>query len=175
MTYKIVIFPSQHIQDEADALRKRYDPEYPNIAPHITIKSNFALTDVTEKDIIQSLETIAKQMETFPIHLSKVSSFYPVTNTIYFKIEPTNALTTLFEKTHHGIFPNQHQYSFVPHITIAQDLLNDEYSDVFGSLQISEISFDDVIDRFHLCYKQDDGTWSIKQTFIFKQNEKENT
>src|SRR5699024_1883698 len=111
-----------------------------------------------------------KQMKSFPIHLSKVSSFYPVTNTIYFKVEPTTSLTTLFEKTHHGTFLNQHQYSFVPHITIAQDLLNDEYSDICCSLQISEISFDDVIDRFHLCDKQEDGTWSVKQTFIFNQN-----
>src|SRR5699024_7759486 len=170
MTYKIVIFPSQHIQDEADALRKRYDPEHPNIAPHITIKSNFSLTDVTEKDIIESLENIAKQMKSFPIHLSKVSSFYPVTNTIYFNVEPTTSLTTLFENTHHGTFLIQHQYSFVHHITIPQNLLNDEYSDIFHRLQISEISFDDVIDRFHLCDKQEDGTWSVKHTFIYNQN-----
>src|SRR5699024_9920059 len=114
MTYKIVIFPSQHIQDEADALRKRYDPEHPNIAPHITIKSNFSLTDVTEKDIIESLENIAKQMKSFSIHLSKVSSFYLVTNPIYFKVVPTTSLTTIFENTHPGTFLTQHHYSFAP-------------------------------------------------------------
>lgn len=170
MTYKIVIFPAKHIQDEANALRKRYDPEYPNIAPHITVKSNFSLNEVKEKDITGALENIAKQMESFPIHLSKVSSFSPVTNTIYFKVEPSTALTMLFEKMNRDIFPNQHQYSFAPHITIAQDLLNAEYSDVFGSLQMTEIAFDDIIDRFHLCDKQADGIWNIKQTFMFNQN-----
>lgn len=169
MTYKVVIFPSRHIQIEADALRKRYDPQFPKIQPHITIKSDFSLTNVNEKDLIQELENIAKYTSPFSIQVSKVSSFTPVTNTIYFKVEPTSTLTTLFEKMHQGIFPDQEQFSFVPHITIAQDLLDDEYSDIFGSLQMKEITLTDKISSFDLCYQLDNGTWAVKQTFIFGQ------
>lgn len=167
MVYKIVVFPSQHITTKANAFRKRYDPQYPNIPPHITLKSEFSLTNIKETDLIQELEIIAEHTKPFSIYVSKVSSFAPVTNVIYFKVEPVHALTTLFEKMHQGIFPNQHQFSFVPHITIAQNLLNDEYSDVFGSLQMKEIALEDEINGFHLCQQQEDGTWSVKKTFMF--------
>lgn len=174
MTYKIVIFPSKHIQEKANAFRKRYDPQFPKIPPHITIKSDFSLTDVKETDIIQELKKIAEYTTAFPIHVSKVSSFTPVTNTIYFKIEPTSTLTTLFEKMHRGIFPNQQQFSFVPHITIAQNLVDDEYSDVFGSLQMKDIALDDTINDIHLCQQLENGTWSVKKTFILGQETKAN-
>ena len=45
MRYGIAIFPSKEIQDEANSYRKRYDPHYPLIPPHITLKDAFEADD----------------------------------------------------------------------------------------------------------------------------------
>src|SRR5699024_5327838 len=42
MKYGVAIFPSKEIQDEVNAYRKRYDPKYSQIPPHITIKAAFS-------------------------------------------------------------------------------------------------------------------------------------
>lgn len=169
MKYGIVIFPSKEIQDKANALRKRYDPQYPKIPPHITLKSGFTMDDVTRDGIVQELKKIANDMDPFTMHISKVSSFAPVTNTIYFKVEPISALTTMFDKMHSGQFPDNGEYTFVPHITVAQSIIGDEYSDIYGTLQMKNIELDDTVDRFQLCYELDDGSWTVYETFVFGQ------
>lgn len=169
MKYGIVIFPSKEIQDEANALRKRYDPRYTAIPPHITLKYYFEMDLALREKIVTELKKIANETKPFTININKVSSFAPVTNAIYFKVEPIPELTTLNEKMHSGIFPSDREHAFIPHITIAQDLVEDEYSDVYGSLRMKKIEFEDTIDRFQLCYQLENGTWTVYETFVFGQ------
>lgn len=167
MNYGIVIFPSKHIQDEANALRKRYDTKYDLIPPHITLKPSFVADDELRDNMVKELDKIASKMKPFKINMNKVSTFSPVTNTIYFKVEPIPELEKLNTLMHEGIFPEYRQYSFEPHITIAQDLVEDEFSDVLGTLRMKKIEFEDTIDRFQLCYQLENGSWTVYETFIF--------
>lgn len=167
MKYGIVIFPSIEIQDEANSLRKRYDPKYTHISPHITLKAPFEMDESMRDTIVNELKKIAKETKPFNIQINKVSSFAPVTNTIYFKVEPIPELAELHEKLHVGKFPSEREHAFVPHITVAQDLVEDEYSDVYGSLRMKEIKFVDTVDRIQLCYQLENGTWTIYDTFVF--------
>lgn len=169
MKYGIAIFPSKEVQDEANAYRKRYDPQYGNIPPHITLKSAFTMDIPKRNEIVQELKKIAKEIKPFNINITKVKSFAPVTNTIYFKVEPTRELDTLYDKMHSGKFEPYNKHPFVPHITIAQDLAQDEYSDVFGSIQMKEVQFEDVVDRFQLCYQLENGSWTVYETFVLGQ------
>src|SRR5690625_3157531 len=105
MYYGVAIFPSKHIQDEANALRKRYDPRYDLIPPHITLKSAFKADATLREKMIIELDKIAKETKPFTIHVNKVRTFAPVTNTIYFKVEPTPELSKLHEQMYSGIFP----------------------------------------------------------------------
>lgn len=169
MQYGIVIFPSKEIQDEANAYRKRYDPKYSLIPPHITLKYYFEMDLDTRDNIVTELKKIANETEPFKININKVSTFQPVTNTIYFKVEPNQELTTLNEKMHSGKFSSEREHAFIPHITIAQDLMEQEYSDVYGSLSMKKIEFEDTVDRFQLCYQLENGTWTVYETFVFGQ------
>ena len=90
MKYGIVIFPSKPIQDEANTYRKRYDSHYALIPPHITLKTGFDADDETISELIIELKKIANATEPFTININKVSTFAPVTNTIYFKVEPNH-------------------------------------------------------------------------------------
>lgn len=165
MVYGIAIFPSEEIQDAANALRKRYDPQYDLISPHITLKSAFTLDNISYNQLVDALEQIAHQVAPFDIQINKVSTFAPVTNTIYFKVEPIPELNTLFEALHSKQFPGKSEFNFVPHITIAQELDTDEVSDVYGTLRMKHVQFTDTIHQFHLCQQNEQGLWSIVNTF----------
>ena len=46
-----------------------------------------------------------------------------------------------------------------------QKLSSDEHSDVLGQLKMQDISHEEVIDRFHLLYQLDNGSWTVYETF----------
>ncbi|API90996.1 putative phosphoesterase [Virgibacillus pantothenticus] len=167
MKYGIVIFPTKEIQDEANSYRKRYDPHYALIPPHITLKGAFEADDQLIESLIIELKRIANETKPFTININKVSTFAPVTNTVYLKVEPRQELIDLYEKMHTGKFPDNQEYAFVPHITIAQKLPHDEYSDVYSSLSMKKIRFEDTIDRFQLMYQLENGSWTVYETFVF--------
>lgn len=167
MKYGIAIFPSKPIQDEANSYRKRYDPKYALIPPHITLKESFQVNEQAIDGIVTELKQIANEIEPFTINIQKVSTFAPVTNTIYLKVEPNQSLHDLYERMHEGIFPNTAEHTFVPHITIGQNLSDGEYSDVRGSLQMKNVEHEDEIDRFQLLYELENGSWTVYESFVF--------
>ena len=167
MKYGIAIFPSKPIQDEANSYRKRYDPKYALIPPHITLKESFQVDNETIKELITELKHIANDTDPFTININKVSNFAPVTNTIYLKVEPIQELINLYTKMHDGKFSKDAEHTFVPHITIGQKLSDGEYSDVHGSLQMKTVEFEDNVDRFQLLYQLENGSWTVFETFVF--------
>lgn len=167
LNYRIAIFPSKHIQDAANSHRKRYDPRYALIPPHITLKESFKADDEQINELIPELKSIANATKPFTININKISDFAPVTNAIYFKVEPIQALTDLNDKMHQGKFSQDRKHPFVPHITIAQDISEGEFHDINGSLQMKDIKFEDHIDRFHLLYQLENGSWTVYDSFVF--------
>ncbi|MFD1017891.1 YjcG family protein [Thalassobacillus hwangdonensis] len=166
MKYGIAIFPSKKMQDVANSYRKRYDPHYALIPPHITLKEAFEAEEEEMADIVGELKQIAKDTKPFDIRIEKVSSFTPVTNTIYLKVEPDEEIFNLNEKLHSGNLPDNKEYAYVPHITIAQKLSYDEYSDVYGSLSMLKFDITEKVDRFQLLYQLENGSWTVHETFV---------
>ncbi|MDC3417180.1 YjcG family protein [Aquibacillus salsiterrae] len=169
MKYGVAIFPSKEIQDEANSYRMRYDPHYALIPPHLTVKEPFEADDDELKTIVEELKKVANETKAFPLRVLKVSSFFPVTNTIYLKVDPVNELLALNERLHHGALPKKQTFAFVPHITIAQELSDDEFSDVFGSLKLQEFNMESTVDRFQLMYQLENGAWTVYDTFTFNK------
>jgi len=95
MKYGIVAFPSKKLQDIANTYRKRYDSHYSKITPHLTLKEAFVAEENEISHISQTIASIAENHAPLNIHASKVSSFFPTTNVIYFKVEPTDQLNKL--------------------------------------------------------------------------------
>lgn len=167
MKYAIAIFPSKEIQDEANGYRKRYDPQFPKISPHITLKYRFDMDSSSRDTIVEELRNIAKETKPFTINITRIGTFAPVTNTIFFKIKPIPELVKLHELMHTGNFPSDRPFPFTPHVTIARDLPEVEYSDIYGSLQLKDAQFEDNINNFSLLTQLEDGTWEIDETFTF--------
>lgn len=170
MKYGIAIFPSKKIQDKANSYRKRYDSHYALIPPHLTLKEPFEESEDSIEDIVEELFKISSEIQPFQMEIKKVSSFYPVSNTIYLKVEPAPELLRLNEKLHDGNLPQERSYAFVPHITIGQDLTHDEYSDVFGRLQMQNFDFKETVHRFQLLYQLEDESWTVYETFTLGED-----
>ena len=165
MKFGVVIFPSKKLQDLVNSYRKRYDPHYALIPPHLTIKNGFEAPEEDAKDFADKLRQIADNTKPFSLKTSKISSFQPVNNVIYFKIDPTEELLNLHAEIKQEFNEQNSEYAFVPHITIGQNLSNDEHSDVFGSLRMTKVNHEETVDRFHLLYQLDNGSWTVYETF----------
>jgi 2'-5' RNA ligase len=165
MKFGVVIFPSKKLQDLANSYRKRYDPHYALITPHLTLKNAFESTEDAVVDIAEKLRQIAINTNSFTLKTTKISSFKPVNNVIYFKVEPTEELNKLHNEINQEFNEQSLDYAFVPHITIGQELSNDEHSDVYGSLRMTRINHEETVDRFHLLYQLENGSWTVYETF----------
>ncbi|MFC7394099.1 YjcG family protein [Scopulibacillus cellulosilyticus] len=165
MKYGIAIFPSKKLQDKVNSLRKRYDPRYALIPPHITLKTPFEIDDSKITDLINQIKTVAEESEPIQIRVDKVSSFNPVNNVVYLKIEPKDQLTALHERLGTCDIEDTEEYSFVPHITIGQELSDEEHNDVLGSLKMQDFNHEELVDRFQLLYELDNGVWTVYETF----------
>ena len=165
LKYGIVAFPSKKIQDLANTYRKRYDPHYALITPHITLKDAFDADESNISEISKALEEVSTRFAPLQIHASRISSFYPTTNTIFFRVEPTSQLENVYRSLQDNIKFGAPKYVFSPHITIAQKINDAEHDDIFSQLRMFGVNETDVIDRIHLLYQLEDGSWTTYDTY----------
>ncbi|CAM3097768.1 YjcG family protein [Filibacter tadaridae] len=165
MKYGIVAFPSKKLQDLANAYRKRYDPHYALITPHMTVKGVFEANDQEIEEVAKEVRNVTKKYKPFELNVSKVSTFAPITNTLYFKVDPSNELLALHEGLNSGNLKDDLDYTFVPHITIAQKLSSGEHDDIVGQLKMVGVNHSEIVDRLHLLYQLEDGSWTVYETF----------
>lgn len=166
MKYGIVIFPSKQLQDIANSYRKRFDKKYSLIPPHITVKSAFDASENEISPISNYVKQIAHQVEPFIIEITKAKSFHPANNTIYLKVEPTPELENLNKALNNeNFFGGNSENTFIPHLTIAQEISNDEHLDLVGQLTNISFSHHERVDRIHLLYQLEDGIWTVYETF----------
>ena len=165
MKYGVVAFPSKKLQDLANSYRKRYDPHYALITPHMTIKGVFEANDSEIEQLAKEISEVAKRYKPFKLKARGISSFMPVTNAIYFKVEPNQDLMDLHEALHTDALGTDKDYAFVPHITIAQKMTSGEHDDIYGQLKMQGVDHEETIDRLHLLYQLEDGSWTVYETF----------
>lgn len=165
MKLGIVAFPSKALQDLANTYRKRYDPHFAQITPHITLKDTFDIDEDQIHTITATIEKTASKYGPLKIHASRISSFYPTTNTLLFRIEPSEQLANLHKDLQDEIPYGAPKFVFVPHITIAQNLSDTEHDDIYVQLRMVGVNAEETIDRIHLLYQLEDGSWTTYDTF----------
>ncbi|SFT04501.1 2'-5' RNA ligase family protein [Marininema halotolerans] len=168
MKYGIAIFPEKKIQDIANSYRKRYDPHYALIPPHITLKEPFEFDESRLQDATQHLELVSRETAPFETLLHKVSTFHPTTNVLYLAVQENESILTLHEQVNSGELFHERSYQFIPHITIGQKLPADEIHDIYGRLRMVNVKLTIRVDRFHLLYQLENGSWTIYQTFLLR-------
>jgi 2'-5' RNA ligase len=165
MKYGVVAFPSKKLQDLANGYRKRYDPHYALITPHLTVKGVFEANDQEIEEVSKAIKEVTKKHGPFELNVSKVGTFAPITNTIYFKAILNDELAALHKDLNYDFFGKEPEYAFVPHVTIAQKLSSGEHDDIIGQLKMIGVDHTETIDRLHLTYQLEDGSWTVYETF----------
>ncbi|TSB46696.1 2'-5' RNA ligase family protein [Alkalicoccobacillus porphyridii] len=168
MTYGIALFPSKSLREEANSYRKRFDSQYANIPPHIKLTDPFELEDEEVDAFITSLTELAQTQAKVVIEVYKADTFIPLNNKIFLKIREHQTLFSLHQRLHEPPFSSVMTHAFVPHITIAQDLPKAESDDLIGQLKLSGFAHKETISSFELLKQQEDGKWSIVQSFELK-------
>lgn len=158
-------FRQKKLQDLANTYRKRYDPHYALVTPHITLKDPFEADETALNTISAALANVAADYAPLAIHASRISSFFPVTNAIYFRIEPTEQLLSIHKELSEFIPFGEAKHNFVPHITIAQKMTDSEHDDILGQLRMTGVDEEETVDRIHLMYQLEDGSWTAHETF----------
>ena len=57
-----MLYFHQKLQDIANSYRKRYDPNYALIPPHLTLRTPFELTDLEAAEVVSTLREYAKML-----------------------------------------------------------------------------------------------------------------
>ncbi|GGG09916.1 2'-5' RNA ligase family protein [Paenibacillus abyssi] len=169
MNFGIVAFPSKPVQDFANSLRKRYDPHYSSIQPHMTIREGELWDETQLEHAIQHMEEITKRWAPFHVRYNRVSTFYPVNHVIYMALEDPLPMIRFQEAINSGpLSYNRTNYVYVPHLTLGQQLSADELHDVYASLRHKALDFTNIVDRIHLLYQTENMAWTAYQSFLLR-------
>ncbi|WP_248926548.1 2'-5' RNA ligase family protein [Paenibacillus hamazuiensis] len=169
MLYGVAIFPSKEVQDVANSYRKRFDPHYNLIQPHLTVREKEEWNDEQLAKAITHLQSVADQTAPFTVHFNRFSTFYPVGNVIYMALSQPEPLVKLYHNICSGLWKEPGKpYGYTPHLTIGQQLSSDELHDVLASLRKTPLDLTANIDRFHLLYQTENEAWTVHQTFQLK-------
>ncbi|MBQ0140351.1 MAG: 2'-5' RNA ligase family protein [Kurthia sp.] len=168
MKYGIVAFPSKEIQDFANSYRMRYDSHYSQLPPHITLRAEVETDEAGLKAVADKLHAVTQKAQSFHVSIEKVGTFKPINNVIYLKVNADEALYDLNKALHVDDFGGPAEYQYVPHITLAQGITADELDDIYGQLRMTEINFEESIDRIHLLYQLENGSWTVFETYRLK-------
>src|SRR5699024_11922001 len=122
------------------------------IKPHITLKTRFDIDKNSLKILIDELVELTKDIEPFKINIKKISSFQPVSNKIYFKIEQNDKLEKIYTDLYKGIVPKEKFTTFVHNITIAQNLNLADIIDIYTSLSVQKYDYLNTINKLNIVY-----------------------
>ncbi|WYP27994.1 2'-5' RNA ligase family protein [Alkalihalobacillus sp. FSL W8-0930] len=167
--YYVILFPSPSVQDEANSFRKRFDSHYALIPPHIKLTGPFDWKDNQLQSLIESLDQLAVEQSPVVLEIYKADSFRPLSHKIFFKVRKHETLDNLNQKICQLIdVKKDDTQSYVPHITIAQDLPEAEHDDLLGQLRMNPFTHLEEINEFHLIKQGKDEKWETMKTFYLK-------
>ncbi|MFD0680314.1 MULTISPECIES: 2'-5' RNA ligase family protein [unclassified Paenibacillus] len=166
MLYGIAVFPSQEIKEFANHYRRRYDPQFASIEPHLTLRAREDWTEEQLHKVHSHLKHVTAACKPLELHFNRFSTFFPVNNVIYMALSDPEPLEALYNLLCSGVLEEMNKpYAFTPHLTVAQNLDDDELHDVFASLRPKSLDMGCTIDRIMLLKLSDDGIWQPLEQF----------
>lgn len=139
----ILIFPQLENSAVIEDVRRRYDPNYKNVAPHITLVFPFE-SRISRQDIEKHVAKVIGDMQCFMLKLHGIKRMYGENYYLMLGVlEGMENIHELHERLYTGIlrqFKPNWPGGFMPHMTIGQfesrDELNEAYNDL---IHIKEI------------------------------------
>ncbi|HEX7041967.1 MAG TPA: 2'-5' RNA ligase family protein [Patescibacteria group bacterium] len=169
--YAIVAFPKVDIE-LIQTFRKKYDPLWNVIHPHITLV--FPFSDIPEQLILEHLETVSKTLKPFQIQLKDFTKSFD--HYLFLLVqEGKEEIYKVHDLLYTGVLASQlrNDIPFLPHMTLgkfAKDNIFEEqlYNKALKEIQALHLNIDTVFSNFSLI--QGDGILPAKiiKTFELK-------
>jgi hypothetical protein len=101
-------------------LRRELHPDLPHLAAHLSILPPRPLHG-TESSALQFLERVCGNEEPFEVNLGDVETFFPVTPTVYIRVQNGAArMIELHSKLNTEALAFNEEWPYIPHLTIVK-------------------------------------------------------
>lgn len=140
----VVYFPKIDL-DNINNFRRKYDPNWHIISPHITIVS--PLPGISESQLVEHIEKVTKDIESFSIHLTGLTKTFDDYLFLLVK-EGNEKIIHLHDKLYSGMLTSYlpTEYLFEPHITLGMFRTNgDKFNDKLNA-EAKGLNFDITCD-----------------------------
>ena len=175
--YAVVLTFPQEITKGIEVLRNKYNKSEYEIVPHITLKMPFRIfTD--KKQVIETLNKIAKKTESFEIKMNGISYFEnPTSSAVYIALKDNLSVYNLHKTivfALNGLIQEVGKVNFeldnyIPHITIGESISNLDVQKVKQELSTYKPSHTIFIDSFSLFSADDNLKWKYIKKFKFRK------
>jgi 2'-5' RNA ligase len=118
--YALVAYVKGPLGEFVENLRRELHPGLPHLAAHLTILPPRQLSGI-ESSALETVETICGQAESFEVCLGDVSTFAPVTPTVYIRVEQGAArMQKLHDQLNTDGLTCREEWPYIPHLTIVK-------------------------------------------------------
>jgi 2'-5' RNA ligase len=158
LNYALVHFPDIDTE-RINLLRKRYDPQFNLIEPHITLM--FPVGEaIGENNLVNHVVSVLRNRQSFQVHLhglERSSDDY-----LFLMVQEGNAdIIGLHDEIYTGLLVGYRKPDrpYVPHLTLGMFAKNaNEYPEAFEVAKRLDLDYRCVLDKVHLLRIYDDMT-----------------
>ncbi len=120
--FGVVIPVPDALSRAADRVRRRYDPNFPRIGPHVTVLPPRPLP-LTRREVLAAVRRAAAAARPFACSLGGIRTFDPVMPVVYASLRRGRvSLRRLHARLARGTLRGAEMFPYVPHLTLGQKL-----------------------------------------------------
>lgn len=144
----IMLFPQFSNQEIIDGIRKKYDPLYNLVSPHITLAFPFK-SNMSNVILSQKLEECLKDTVSFSLVLQGISKHKDTYgNYIFLNIKKgSQEIMKIHNDLYLNIFGEKYSKPFIPHMTIGNLDSVDKMEQAYESVKDMDIRFTTIIEK----------------------------
>lgn len=163
----IMIFPQFSNQEIIDAIRRKYDPLYNLVSPHITLVFPFE-SNMSNEILSQKLEECLKKTVSFCLVLQGISKHKDAYgNYIFLNIKKgSQEIMKIHKDLYLNIFQERCCEPFIPHMTIGNLDSVEKMEQAYDSVKDINIPFTSIIEKVSVEIIENNG----KSNIIIEKN-----
>lgn len=156
--------PEPHASFLQDARRAAGDPQADRIRTHVTLLPPTAVPGVGLAEIEAHLAGVAARHPRFPIELTRVGTFRPVSPVQFLEVTTgAGECAALAASVRSGPLACDLAFPYHPHVTIAQQVSDEALNDIGKKLSEYRLCFE--VGSFQLYDQDDSEVWRPVRSF----------
>ena len=117
--YALVTYVKNELGRFVEELRRELHPELGHLPAHMSILPPRPLHG-SEAQALATLGRLCENAAPFELTMDAVESFYPVTPTVYLRVENAAPMHQLHDRLNTAALACDEQWSYIPHLTIVK-------------------------------------------------------